>query len=98
MGAWNSGLWQKLAGLASWLPQVHSLVVLWFPRMAEPRGREGWASGRGWSHNWGAEGQLMLSPQPPLPRSYFLERRAHPRVLAAWSPCPVHLFSFSEQR
>lgn len=50
----------------------HPLV----PENAKPRGREGWASGRGWSHNWGAEGQLMPLPQPPLPRSCFPERRA----------------------
>lgn len=39
IGAWNSELWQQLAGLASWLTQVHSLVILWFLKMLS-RGAE----------------------------------------------------------
>lgn len=55
-GACNSELCQQLAGLASWLTRVRSLVVLCFLRIAERRRREGWASGRDWSHNWGSLG------------------------------------------
>ena len=108
-GACNSELCQQLAGLASWLTRVRSLVVLCFLRIAERRRREGWASGRDWSHNWGSLGSayaVTTASQEWLFREKHtlnLAGRATNSVSTFLSPGsqvsmpPVHVFSFFEQ-